>query len=67
MTFGDSTAFPAATSDLSGLTKREYFAALMLAGMMSENPTMGLTPNRLSLAAVEYADHLIDALNQEAK
>lgn len=45
------------------LTKREYFAAMAMQGMQSENPTTGLEPTVLTFWAVKMADALIDALN----
>lgn len=47
-----------------GLTKREYFAAVAMQGMQSENPTTGLAHETLALCAVAQADALIEALNK---
>lgn len=50
-----------------GLTKREYFAAMAMQGMVSGVFTpegfKGGTPRGLADLAVELADHLIEALN----
>ncbi len=48
----------------NGLTKREYFAAMAMQGMQSENPTTGLDHETLALCAVAQADALIEALNK---
>jgi hypothetical protein len=55
------------SADLGGgLTKREYFAALAMQGFLAHgiNSDAALTLGRV---AVDTADHLIDALNKEAK
>ena len=54
-----------------GLTKREYFAACALQGViasdMKSNIPHGVPPEAvLSLMAVKIADALISALNKEA-
>lgn len=64
---------PAFASEHSfGLTKREYFAALFLQGMLSKNKSENLmnasyvdsyTPNVDVKWATVYADMLIDQLN----
>ena len=54
-----------------GLTKREYFAAMAMQGMLA-NPqiVMGAHPDRImeiiSIASVEHADDLIRELNKDA-
>lgn len=55
----------------SGLTKREYFAALAMQGMLAntngaitENGVNSLNPVTIARAAVNQADYLIDYLNQ---
>jgi len=48
----------------TGLTKREYFAAMVLQGMVA-NPDNSETAERFAFAAVEMADALIDALNKK--
>jgi hypothetical protein len=49
----------------SGLSKREYFAAQILCGLMAASPVRStLTATR---AAVEIADALINALNRDPK
>ena len=44
-----------------GLTKREYFAAIALQGILSQHDSR---PTYTATLAVEYADALIDALNK---
>lgn len=50
-----------------GLTKREYFAALAIQGILVESKSLD-TKNLKTMAgiAVETADALIEALNKEA-
>jgi hypothetical protein len=50
-----------------GLTKREYFAAMALQGFTSKLYPDGASFTEYAEFAVEAADALIDALNQEAK
>jgi len=45
----------------SGLTKREYFAALAMQGMLS-NPEKEYDPDTLTEEAVGHADWLLKAL-----
>jgi hypothetical protein len=45
----------------TGLTKREYFAAMALKGILSQDDSR---PSDAATWAVEYADALIDALNK---
>lgn len=75
-TYGDSHIAPSYTkttlcdSPFGGLTKREYFAALALQGLMvneSIDGTANWTAGRnekLAVRAVEQADSLIHALNR---
>lgn len=46
-----------------GLTKREYFAAMAMQGLLAANAFNG-APKSIAKYAVDYADELIDALNQ---
>jgi hypothetical protein len=45
-----------------GLTKREYFAAMAMQGILSQHDSR---PSYTATLAVEYADALIAALNKE--
>jgi hypothetical protein len=47
-----------------GLTKREYFAAMALQGMVAVFPGSGLKFEILGEMAVLQSDYLIEALNQ---
>jgi hypothetical protein len=60
-TTGDNPAFPGAENrNLTGLTKREYLAALALQGLLAHEGTeMEATAHR----AVKLADQLIESLN----
>ena len=54
----------------TGLTKREYFAAMAMQGIISDAETVrnvASGPVPIQQVAVMYADALIDALNAEAK
>lgn len=68
-TIANANAFPGdseLTGPEHGLTKREYFAALALQGMLANaayDPM--LEPWGMEEKAVECADILIDALNGE--
>lgn len=46
-----------------GLTKREYFAAIAMQGMISQHGESGLHYSAAEIA-VQFADQLIDALNK---
>jgi hypothetical protein len=66
-TLGNSQAFASIAVDgirvyrANGLTKREYFAAIALQGILSQHDSR---PSYAATLAVEYADALIDALNK---
>lgn len=64
MTNADSCAFPyvAVGLDEPGLTKREYLAALAMQGMLAGGGSFG---PMLARIAVEHADSLLDALDEE--
>ena len=50
------------------LTKREYFAGLAIQGLLADPDVMkgkGVTPKTLPSIAVQYADGLIKAFNEE--
>lgn len=61
-TTADHTAFPAGGSDTAGLTKREFFAALAMAGLIGEND---LDLEKAAQISVNAAAHLIAALNAQ--
>ena len=52
-----------------GLTKREYFAAMAMQGLLSTNgsyfPDTQFMGELAAKASVKYADALINALNEE--
>lgn len=56
--FGHASPF----GQFQGLTKREYIAAIMLSGLLSSGA--GGHKGDKILAAVTYADELIDELNE---
>lgn len=54
--------------NLAGLTKREYFAAMALQGIMSSNECgVGHIPETASEWAVRLSDALIKSLNDTEK
>ncbi len=63
-----SSAFPQSEEQTLGLTKREYFAAMalqgLLAGRMADSE---VSAQEWSEWAVEYANELINALNSTAQ
>lgn len=68
--FGATTFFGDGSIMTRPLTKREYFAAMAMAGLISKYSTDGRFsgPKGVTTAAtwsVEYADALIAALNEE--
>ena len=48
-----------------GLTKREYFAAMAMQGLMARENALRLHGSDASSIAVKRADALIDALNKD--
>lgn len=50
-------------SDWYGLTKREYFAGLIIQGLLA-NPNNDGNPKYTAIHAVEVADELIKELNK---
>lgn len=53
--------FPYDSVGMTGLTKREYFAAVVLGGMAANPDEQVIASPR---EAVEYADRLIEELNK---
>lgn len=64
MTYSDEYAFPCPTDVRHeiGLSKREYFAAFALQGLLVNQAPLGAWDDRPTIA-VRLADKLIDALN----
>ena len=54
-----------ANNPLYGLTKREYFAAMAMQGMLSNTGIN--TESHVAHYAVEFADALIERLNMDAE
>ena len=70
---GNESAYPSQRLDVSGtpredlqrgLTKREYFAAMAMQGMTSNN---SITVETVAAWAVQYADALLAELGKEGK
>jgi hypothetical protein len=49
----------------SGLTKREYFAAMAMAGMLGDSTTTDVPSTKIALYSVECADALLSELAKE--
>ena len=69
-TFKHHPAFPLAYDEVNdvineGLTKREYFAAMAMQGILMTQDGPLLWPHQLAKKAVEQANALIKALNEE--
>ena len=65
---GDEMAFPAHNNGVGycGLTKREYFAAMAMQGILASWPANArLAAPATANVACEFADALIEALNAE--
>lgn len=66
LTYPNDFAFPLKnepnSDDHPGLSKREYFSVMAMQGLLAANAFNG-APKSIAKYAVEYADHLIDALN----
>ena len=61
-----SSAFPYSEDQTTGLTKREYFAAIALQGLLAgRNIESELSQDDWAEMAVQHADALIEALNQD--
>ena len=63
---GDLPAFPIVLdclNDRTGMSKREHFASLLLAGM-NANPDRATATNLMIQDAIAQADLLIEALNK---
>jgi len=58
---------PEAMGPFDGLTKREYFAAMAMQGMVTHTGTYGLgnDPGSMATRAVECADALLVELGKE--
>ena len=67
-TIGDNPIHPIENAPVyfGGLTKREYFAAMAMQGILSDRDNQGYTWNYEAMAAdaVKMADQLIKQLNQ---
>lgn len=66
----NAQAFPVSLQSTPGLTKREYFAAMAMQGILSSSDCAhgGYSSAGLAAAAaVVQADAIIDALNNESE
>lgn len=61
----ESAAFPYLDGEKAGLTKREYFAAMALQGMLA-NSNLNWAIKDLAMDAVACADELIGKLNERS-
>ena len=63
----NNSAFPIIAEDYiidGGLTKREYFAAMALQGIISNKDGLDIKIERIVESAVDTADALIEELNK---
>lgn len=63
---GTYPAFPAGSFSTNGLTKREYIAIHLLAGMMA-NPNFTDAPDSNAITCIQQADSLLFKLENEPK
>jgi hypothetical protein len=57
----------AAFNEITGLTKREYFAAMIISSHWADNnENSGFTAEDYAKISVEMADALIEALNKDS-
>lgn len=61
--FAKSAFYQTDTSE-KGLTKREYFATLMMQALLSRSSLSGFTPQQYAQGGLQYADALIEELNK---
>lgn len=63
----NESAFPVVLPDYvaGGLTKREYFAAIAMQGILANPECMGLTDSETAKCAIGNADALIQELSKE--
>jgi hypothetical protein len=59
---GSSPDYNPVEQRIPGLTKRDYFASLILSGIAQKCIETGFKPNESSLAAIALADALIEEL-----
>ena len=52
------------TEQLGGLTKREYFAAMAMQGLLAADVNYVVTEDRTALFAVQHADALLAQLEE---
>lgn len=71
MTNGEESAFPEISdipqfnSRTYGLTKREYFAAMALQGLLANQNLTNIDDATIAMTCIDAADALINALNQK--
>jgi hypothetical protein len=66
---GNLQAFPVPSSDdhyrVDGLSKREYFAAMAMQGMLSGRYPWGIIISETARLSVEFADALLNELHPQ--
>lgn len=63
MSNSENTAFPCTHTSTDGLTKREYFAALAMQGLLANDYATG-GPEKFSKEVLEYTDALLEELDR---
>lgn len=61
-TLGNDAAFPCGVDHYGGLSKREYFAALAMQGLLAGDAEFQMSASQIAVHAVDQADALIIAL-----
>jgi len=69
MTNGNDLSYPYTFADMGnpGLTKREYFAAMAMQGILAAPNSLDTHTNDIANSAVILADSLITALNTKTE
>lgn len=60
----DSMGIEVTRESYHGLTKREYFAAKALQGLLANEGTNGVSCSDIAFSAVSFADDLLKALEE---
>jgi len=65
ITYSDELVFPSTKYPTYGLSKREYFAAMAMQGLLAGDGERRCEEEHIAAWATKQADALIDALNEE--
>ena len=71
MNNSEQRAFPqqwnVANPESFGLTKREYFAAMAMAAIISRQDGSGMGSETVAFKALDYADHILAELEKKVE